>query len=287
MPLSLSPSLARRRPLGINWRAAVMIAALILAGGIALGAQPQHAGSVSAEDLAAGAALYSAQCSACHGASGSQVPGVDLASGEFRARSSDETLARTIAEGVPGTAMRAHRFTPTEMSALIAYVRTMGDAAASPAPASLGDGNAAAGKAFVDGEGRCLSCHRIDGTGARRAADLSDIGATRTPAAIDAALAAPQTRVAPARRFIRAVTADGRLITGRRMNEDSFTVQLLDDGDRLVSLVKAELREYSVSTALDPPAHTIPLTDLQRRDVVSYLLSLQGMDPAAARGGRP
>ncbi len=280
--MQLSHAIALGWPPGVLW-----CAALILASGVALRAQPQHAGSVSAEDLAAGAALYSAQCSACHGAGGSQVPGVDLAGGTFRAGSSDEALARTIADGVPGTAMRAHRFTPAEMSALIAYVRTMGDVAAGAPPATLREGNAAAGREFVEGEGRCLSCHRINGTGARRAADLSDIAATRTPAAIDAVLAAPQTTVAPARRFIRAVTADGRLITGRRMNEDSFTVQLLDDRDRLVSLVKAELREYAVSTALVPPAHTVPLTDSQRRDVVSYLLSLQGPDPVAPRGGRP
>ena len=249
-------------------------------------AAQQHAGSMTPTDLEAGAKLYNAQCAGCHGPGGSQVTGVDLARGNFRSGASDEALARTIVDGIPGTAMRAHRFTPQEISVLIAYVRSMSTAAASPTAFVFG-GNVVIGRTIVEGKGRCLTCHRIYGSGARRATDLSDVGTTRTPDVLHGALTSAPTVVSAGTRFVRAVTADGTVISGRRLNEDSFTVQLLDDQDRLVSLRKSELREYWVSTALKESPHTVTLTDDERRDVISYLMTLKGVDAIPARGGRP
>ncbi len=54
----------------------------------------------------------------------------------------------------------------------------------------------------------------------------------------------------PINRPVRAVTRDGTVINGRRLNEDTYTVQLLDDQEKLVSLVKADLREYTILTDL-------------------------------------
>ena len=56
----------------------------------------------------------------------------------------------------------------------------------------------------------------------------------------------PDERVLPAHWYVRAVTRDGRTITGRRLNEDTYTVQLIDTRDELVSLVKEDLREYEL-----------------------------------------
>ena len=42
------------------------------------------------------------------------------------------------------------------------------------------------------------------------------------------------------------MTRDGRTIRGRRLNEDTYTVQLIDEQERLVSLIKADLREYEL-----------------------------------------
>ena len=52
----------------------------------------------------------------------------------------------------------------------------------------------------------------------------------------------------PINRPVRAVTRDGRTIRGRRLNEDTYTVQLIDEQERLVSLAKADLREYELAT---------------------------------------
>ena len=61
------------------------------------------------------------------------------------------------------------------------------------------------------------------------APDLSDIGAIRTLAALQRTLLDPTESLLPINRPVRIVTKDGRTIRGRRLNEDTYTVQLIDD----------------------------------------------------------
>jgi hypothetical protein len=71
------------------------------------------------------------------------------------------------------------------------------------------------------------------------------------------------------------VTKDGRTVTGRRLNEDTFTVQLVDDRGTLVSLVKSELREYTVTRTFPLPAAKTALTPAERADLAAYLTTLK------------
>ncbi len=80
----------------------------------------------------------------------------------------------------------------------------------------------------------------------------------------------------PINRPIRAVTKDGKTINGRRLNEDTYTVQLIDDGGRLLSLTKADLKDYQVLTTSPMPSFRDKLTPDEIADVVAYLLSLKG-----------
>ena len=82
--------------------------------------------------------------------------------------------------------------------------------------------------------------------------------------------------MAPINRPVRAVTKDGRTINGRRLNEDTFTVQLMDERGALVSLVKDDLREYTVLTRSPMPAYAGKLSSAEVADLVAYLLSLKG-----------
>ena len=52
----------------------------------------------------------------------------------------------------------------------------------------------------------------------------------------------------PINRPVRVVTKDGTVVNGRRLNEDTYTVQLIDEQEQLVSLTKADLREYTILT---------------------------------------
>jgi hypothetical protein len=76
---------------------------------------------------------------------------------------------------------------------------------------------------------------------------------------------------------VRAVTRDGKVITGRRLNEDTYTVQLIDEQERLVSLVKANLREYGLVRGTAMPSYRDKLTSTELADLLAYLLSLKGL----------
>ena len=80
----------------------------------------------------------------------------------------------------------------------------------------------------------------------------------------------------PINRPVRVVTKDGTVINGRRLNEDTYSVQLIDDRERLHSLVKADLREFTISTTSPMPSYKDKLSDEEIADVLAYLLSLKG-----------
>ena len=49
----------------------------------------------------------------------------------------------------------------------------------------------------------------------------------------------------PSNRFVRLVTKDGTTMTGRLLNHDTFTVQIIDLKEQLVSQPMSNLRELT------------------------------------------
>lgn len=223
-------------------------------------------------DIAYGSRLYAAQCATCHGATGDAVAGIDLRSGKFRTVSTDQDLTRVITNGIPGTGMLAFKFDAPELAAIVAYLRTMNtfDAGA----AKVGD--ASRGRVVFEGKGGCRRCHRVGAQGARLAPDLSDIGSVRSAGSLQRSLVDPSSQMMPINRPVRVVTRDGTVINGRRLNEDTYTVQLIDDRERLLSLTKADLREYTILTTSLMPSYRDTLSADELADLVAYLLSLKG-----------
>ena len=220
-----------------------------------------------------GARLYAGQCSACHGVNGDQINGVDLRAGRFLTVRTDEDLARLLAAGRPAAGMPSFEVLHTdEVHAIIAYIRSAFDATTD----GVRIGDARRGAAVFEGKGGCASCHRVNGRGAYIATDLTEIGTMRTPASLQRALVNPAQAILPANRPVRAVTRDGRTIRGRRVNEDTYTIQLIDEQSRLVSLFKADLRSLEVSSTTSMPSYETTLTAEERADVIAYLLSLKG-----------
>jgi putative heme-binding domain-containing protein len=143
-----------------------------------------------------------------------------------------------------------------------------------PAPVTAGD--PARGRAVVEGKGSCLTCHRIGEQGSRFARDLSDIGEVRWASELRASLVNPTAAEHP-HRYIRAVSRDGKIIEGRRLNENTFSVQLISRDDQLISLNKADLKEYAVSRVSPMPSYRDKLTPQELADVVAYLGRLKGI----------
>jgi putative heme-binding domain-containing protein len=232
----------------------------------------QHAGAYDPADIQYGSTVYASQCTNCHGPNGDQISGVDLRSGRFRNASSDDDLRRIVTIGIPGTSMPSRQLDTAQMTGLIAYLRNMRDF--NTAAVKLGD--PARGQALFEGKGRCISCHRVNGKGSHVAPDLSSVGSSRAPSAIQQSLLDPASMMMPINRPIRIVTKDGKTINGRRLNEDTYTVQLIDDQEHLLSLSKPELREYTILKTSPMPSYKGTLNDQELSDLVAWLVSLKG-----------
>jgi putative heme-binding domain-containing protein len=250
-----------------------VIAFAVIHGGVPVHAQT-HAGQYERADIEYGARLYAGQCVVCHGERGDAMPGANLRSGRFRNAPTDRELTNVIRVGLPGTAMAATGYSDSELTALVAYLRNMGSVDLSGAI----QGDPERGRALFAGKGDCGSCHRVGAHGPRFAPDLSNIGALRTAATLHRSLLDPNEALLPINRPVRAVLRDGTVINGRRLNEDTFTVQLIDEHERLVSLRRAELREYDIGATAAMPSYRDVFTEQERADLVAYLLSLKGLN---------
>jgi putative heme-binding domain-containing protein len=222
-------------------------------------------------EIEGGGRLYQANCTGCHGPEGDGVAAVNFSKGQFRRASSDEDLARIIVSGIPGTPMPPGNFSGSQASTIVAYLRSM---AASSGTAAAGD--PARGRTVFEGKGQCLTCHAVGGVGSRAAPSLTEIGAFRRVVEIRTSLIEPDAEIRPENRSVRAVTREGATITGRLLNQDTFTLQLLDAQERLLLLDKSNLREFSLLKTSPMPSYRDKLSAQELADLVSYLASLRG-----------
>ncbi len=226
-------------------------------------------------DIEDGGRLYRANCTICHDAQGDGVPGIDLMHGKFRRASSDDDVAAIIRSGIPGTAMPPNNFTDFTALTIVAYLRSMAAATAT----TTSGGDPARGKAIFEGKGNCAGCHRIRGVGSRTGPDLSDIGNLRLAGELERSVVDPDAEILGQNRHFRAVAKDGSTITGNLLNEDKYSVQILDSNNRLVSVKRANLRESSIVADKSPmPSYKDKLTHRELSDLVAYLGSLKGVE---------
>jgi len=224
-----------------------------------------------AQSAESGLQLYRTHCLVCHGENGDQMTGVNFRDGIRRA-STDEEVSRIIAGGIPGTGMPPTNLEEPQRRALVAYLRSMHALTAG----SQSTGDAARGMAIFEGKGGCLNCHRAGDKGSHFGPDLSEIGSARKADYLEHAILNPQDSIAPQNRVVRIVTKQGATITGRRLNEDTYTIQLIDAQEHLISLSKSELREFTLLKTSPMPSYQGKLSSEEVTDLVSYLLSLKG-----------
>lgn len=235
----------------------------------------QHAGQYDIADIEYGAQLFSERCVVCHGPDGDLMPQANLRTGTFRNASSDRDLMRVVRDGVEGTAMAATGYADAELTALVAFLRNITNFDGS----GITIGAADAGKSLFEGKGECRSCHRVGPVGPSYAPPLTSIGMTRTAAALRRTLIDPVEGMMPINRPVHAVTANGEVVEGRRLNEDTFTVQLITRDETLISLDKRSLREYQIGNESAMPAYGEIFSEQEIADLLAYLLSLKGFQP--------
>jgi cytochrome c oxidase cbb3-type subunit III len=242
----------------------------LLAVQMTVALEPTPRPKVTAQEIASGRTLFEAQCAYCHGADGDGGRGANLARPTLRHAPTDEALFRVVNRGIPGTDMPGNAMSARETWQVVAFVQSLGHVKREPLP-----GDAARGPQVYEAAG-CAACHTIRGRGGPNGPDLTDIGARSSPAFIRRSIVDPQADVPSGFKQIRAVTREGRRVTGVVVNEDTFSIQFRDAGGTLYSYFKDELAELATDRRTTMPSFRDRLEPAALDDLVAYLVSLEG-----------
>src|SRR5262245_12490120 len=233
-------------------------------------------------DIENGARLYQSSCAGCHGPNGEMVPGVELQRGQFRRAAADIEIIALIRSGIPGTTMPPSSFSEAQAGAIVAYLRSVAPASASGGgrgAVTVVRGSSPAGQALFEGKAACATCHRVGSSGPRVAPDLTEIGTIRPVAELRQKLTDPNALVRPGNRFVEATTKRGARVSGRLLNQDTFTIQLIDSNEHLVSLTRSDLQNFAFVKDSPMPSYRDKLTATELDDLIAYLVTLKGLRP--------
>jgi putative heme-binding domain-containing protein len=164
------------------------------------------------------------------------------------------------------------RATDDEVWRMVAFVKRLG----SSGMREKAPGDAAAGKLVYERKGGCPACHLIQNRGGNLGPELTDIGRRRGLAMLQESLLEPAADLPLQYRGVQVITSAGETITGIRLNEDDFSIQLRDTRDNLRSLLKQNLKEIRRDNPSLMPAYGSVLNSKELEDLVAYLSSLRG-----------
>ena len=290
--LQRTESLPRRVGAGLLFGTAALLT--VLAAAAALRAQEKNPYAGDAKVAKLGEYQFRSNCAFCHGLGargGGRGP--DLTRANKRHGTSDAEIFHNIHDGIPGTAMPAATeggigvgMSDEEIWQVITYIRSVEKKAS-----AAETGNATRGKELFYGSAACGTCHMINGKGGRLGPDLSSTGASRSVEYLTESLRSPSKRLAkgisqPLKDFAQeyetatVVTSDGTKLQGVVLDEDSFTVQMLDTREQLHAFEKTKLRSYEKTRESLMPAYDAKaLPDKDLKDLIAFLLA------ASEKGG--
>jgi cytochrome c oxidase cbb3-type subunit 3 len=232
---------------------------------------------------------FRANCAFCHGLGargGGRGP--DLTRARKKHGSADADLFHTINDGVPGTAMPPNGatqqgvgMTPEEIWQVITYIRSVEKKASAEST-----GDASHGRTLFYGASACSSCHMMNGKGGRLGPDLTAAGSARSIDYLVESVRKPSRRLAQGiseamKEFsqeyetVNVVTAEGSKLQGVVLNEDSFTVQMMDSREQIHSFEKDKLKSFEKTRESLMPAYDAKtLSDKDLQDIIAYMLSV-------------
>src|SRR6266403_2117698 len=257
------------------------------AAAVTLRAQDKNPFAGDAKAAKLGESQFRANCAYCHGLGargGGRGP--DLTRAQKRHGNADGDLFRTINQGVPGTAMPPNGatqqgvgMTEDEIWQVISYIRSVQKKSDAQAA-----GNAAHGRELFFGSAVCATCHMVQGKGGRLGPDLTTTGSARSLDYLVESVRNPSRRLAQGiseamKEFsqeyltVTAVDARGQKFQGTVLNEDNFTLQMIDTREQLHLFDKSKLRSFEETRQSLMPAYDqkmLPEKDLQ--DLIAFLL---------------
>ncbi len=272
-----------------NYTTVISIFFLIVCLPVILFADDRNPFAGDAKAAKAGEYQFRINCAMCHGLGargGGRGP--DLTRARKKFTHSDAEMFQVITNGIPGTVMPANGsngqgvgMTDEEIWQIIAYIRSVEVKAPANTP-----GNAARGKELFYGDANCSLCHMIEGKGGRVGPELTSVGSSRTRAAIIDSIRNPSRRLAwglteSTKEFPQeyetatVVTSDGKEIKGVALNEDNFSVQIIDTNEQIYLLEKSKLRSYKKSRdSIMPTYNADLLSEKDLNDIVAFLTAV-------------
>jgi putative heme-binding domain-containing protein len=231
--------------------------------------------------LAEGQALYRGLCSGCHGGAGRGGKGPDLTDQRWIHGDKDEDIARVIRDGVPKTTMKklGESLKEEQITKLILYIRSLARAPGDSTWQPYLKGDPEVGrKLFFDekGKAQCAKCHSVNREGGRVGPALDRIASRRSPEYIMESILEPSKDIDPDYEAVQVATAKGIVITGLRVNESNFSIQVREENGTFHSFLKSELEAVSVlKKSLMPDNMAEVLTVKELHDLFAFLMTLE------------
>jgi putative heme-binding domain-containing protein len=226
--------------------------------------------------ILAGMGGFRQRCADCHGTDARGVRAPDITQIWSSGRT-DQGLFKTIRSGVSGTEMPAFpapRTSDREIWQMLAYLRTL----AAPAPSEPPRGNAENGARLF--RTHCASCHRVNAAGGRIGPDLSRIGSGRSRDVLVSRIRRGTEVFRPGYQPVTITPESGPPIQGVKKNEDLFSIQIMDTGERIQGYEKDKVKSVTSTTKPAMPVFGPDrLSDSELDDVVRYLQTLRGFNP--------
>ena len=228
----------------------------------------------TSNDLALGEKAFRTHCAVCHGRNAEGNRGPDLTRGRFRHANDDETLYNIIQGGISGTGMPGAWMSASQTWQVVRYIRSLaGNQTIVEVP-----GDIELGRTLFAETADCATCHVVNGAGGNRGPDLSEIGWLRSPDHIRQSILSPSDLIEDNFKRVQISLKSGDQLDGILLNEDPYSIQLMDGEENLRAFTKSDVQEIVKPALSLMPEYTDALSIEQVDDLVAYLYSLKGTD---------
>ena len=216
----------------------------------------------------AGKPIFERYCAPCHGMSGGGGRGPRLNRARLTHAPTDAALSAVISDGIAPGMPDAWYLSEDEIANVAAYIRELGRTPGEPVR-----GDPVRGAAVYARTG-CSTCHTLRGLGMSLGPDLTDVSERRNASFIRQVVSNPSAALPEGFLFVTVITAAGKSVSGVRLNEDSFTIQLKDVTGTIYSFRKRDLKELKKETGMTPmPAFQGVLTTKELEDLAAFLVA--------------
>jgi len=251
---------------------------------VSFGADNQPTGTPASQEhanVAEGQSLFRSLCTGCHGGNARGGKGPDLTDDRWIHGSTDEDITRVIKNGVPKTTMKGlgDALKPDQLRKVIAYIRSLAHSRTESAWKPYMPGDPQVGrKYFFDSQSKlpCAKCHAIGGEGGHIGPPLDRIASRRAPEFIMESILLPSQEIAPEYEAVAVATTEGRVITGLRINETNFSIQLHEENGQYHSFLKRDLEEVKTLKKSLMPENLAEVTTVKElHDLFAFLMTLE------------